>query len=60
MLAEVDSAQRQTKMSTAIAINDFTGDMEKAYVRVALSDTHERSWPMSSGAAGKNHQRPIG
>ncbi len=42
MLAEVDSAQRQSKVSTALAINDFTGDMEKAYIRVALSEAHER------------------
>lgn len=25
-----------------MAINDFTEAMEKAYIRVALSDTHER------------------
>jgi CheY-like chemotaxis protein len=42
MLAEVDHAQRQSRISTSMAINDFTGDMEKAYIRVALSDTHEK------------------
>lgn len=42
MLAEVDQAQRQSKITTSMAINDFTEAMEKAYIRVALSDTHER------------------
>jgi CheY-like chemotaxis protein len=42
MLADIDSAQRQSKASTAMAIGEFTGDMEKAYVRVALSDAHEK------------------
>ena len=42
MLEEVDSAQRQSKVSTALAINEFTGEMEKAYIRVALSDSHEK------------------
>ena len=42
VLTEVDSAQRQSKLSTSIAINDFTIDMEKAYVRVALSEAHEK------------------
>ena len=42
MLAEVDAAQRQSKLLTTLAVNDFTGEMEKAYIRVALSDSHER------------------
>ena len=42
MLAEIDSAQRQSRISTAMAINQFTGAMEKAYIRVALSDAHEK------------------
>ncbi|MBI3903859.1 MAG: response regulator [Nitrosomonadales bacterium] len=41
MLAEVDAAQRQSKLSTAMAINEFTGDMERAYICVALSNAHE-------------------
>ena len=42
MLSEVDYAQRQSRIATSMAINDFTGDMEKAYIRVALSDAHEK------------------
>jgi DNA-binding response OmpR family regulator len=42
MLAQVDAAQRQSKISTSVAINEFTGDMEKAYIRVALSEAHEK------------------
>lgn len=41
MLAEVDAAQRQGKVSTAMALNEFTGDMERAYICVALCDAHE-------------------
>lgn len=42
MLAEIDSAQRKSKLSTSVAISDFIEDMGNAYIRVALSDTHER------------------
>jgi len=42
MLTEIDLAQRHSKMSTSMAINDFTVEMEKSYVHVSLSETHEK------------------
>jgi DNA-binding response OmpR family regulator len=40
-LAEIDYAQRHGQIKTGIAINEFTDDMENAYIRVAISETQE-------------------
>jgi len=40
-LAEIDLAQRHGRIATGIAIHDFNDDLEKAYICVALSETHE-------------------
>ena len=42
MLAEVDHAQRQSKLSTSMAVYEFTEELGKAYVRIALTDEQER------------------
>ncbi len=41
-LVEVDAAQRQRQVSTARIVNEFTYEMEMAYLRVGLSDSHEK------------------
>ncbi|MBU0751474.1 MAG: response regulator [Gammaproteobacteria bacterium] len=40
-LGEIDTGQRQSRIATQLAVDAFTGQMEQAYVSVALSEAQE-------------------
>lgn len=42
MLAEVDAAQRDSRLATSIAVTDFLDTMKQAYISVGLSDAQEQ------------------
>lgn len=42
MLAEVDAAQRDSRLATSIAVTDFLDAMKNAYISVGLSDAQEQ------------------
>lgn len=42
MLAEVDSAQRQSQIASGVAVNEFTREMEKAYISLSMTNTDEQ------------------